>query len=174
MDIQHSLKIIKKESNYLDSPWRALSSKLGIWGWFEDGSPPRRPLHHFKYPLGIESRRCRCHKVPFQTKFQPAWFCASVILLHICNVMLGLNWVDTGAPGPRKGHYHQCYPSPRCETKSLIKGYGKVHQNKQTKILQQKSCQQGSKINLWKREISYLLRVRVFILRCPWKTITLK
>ena len=32
-----------------------------------------------------------CQKDPFQTKFQPAWFRASVVLNYSCYVVLGLN-----------------------------------------------------------------------------------
>ena len=36
--------------------------------------------------LGVVVRR-----TPFQTKFQPAWFRASVVLNYSCYVVLGLN-----------------------------------------------------------------------------------
>ena len=30
-------------------------------------------------------------RIPFQTKFQPAWFCTSLVLNYSCYVALGLN-----------------------------------------------------------------------------------
>ena len=59
-------------------------------------------------------------RTPFQTKFQPAWFCALVVLNYSYYLVLGLNWprprkfvcilglarVVILTPGPGRGRYH--------------------------------------------------------------------